>query len=334
MSTRTFASPLLASLALVGGTLFAPVATAQMMPSVARQAKLYNTVAVHLNAMNYFGDLVPNPAFTSLRFGATRPNLGVSYAHRFAPRLSGRVGLSYGRLTGDDQKASDNKTDNEAVYRYNRNLRFRNDLVELSALAMIDLFENRGTYLKRRDFSPYIFIGVAGFYHNPKAENKAGDFVALQPLGTEGQFVRDKNSNYPTPYKRVQIAIPFGLGVSYKLNRQFNVGYEIGWRKTFTDYLDDVSGKYADQEDLGATRNSDGTYTQNTDASYFSDRSDQAFNVRPAPGNTDANYTRFSGAYGTRNSQRGTGDEDDWYIVSGFHVSYILTPNTQSPKFR
>ena len=37
-------------------------------------------------------------------------------------------------------------------------------------------------------------------------------------------------------------------------------------------------------------------------------------------------------AYTGRNG--GTSNEKDWYIVSGFHVSYILIPNTKSPKFR
>lgn len=280
------------------------------MPAVARQAKQYNTVAVHLNAMNYFGDLVPKPAFTSFRFGATRPNLGISFMHRFVPRLSGRVALSYGRITGDDQKSAD-KNDTEGIYRYNRNLRFRSDIVELSAVGVIDLFENRGTYLKRRDFSPYIFLGVAGFYHNPKAANEAGEFVALQPLGTEGQF--SSKGGYPSPYKRLQLSIPFGLGVNYKLSRQFSLGYEIGWRKTFTDYLDDVSGTYADKADL-----------QNADAVFLSDLSTDETKLNP----------KFKRAYGIKGAQRGTNNENDWYIVSGFNLSYILIPDTKSPKFR
>ncbi len=284
------------------------------MPSAARQAKNYNTVSVHLNAMNYFGDLVPKTSFTSFRFGATRPNLGISYMHRFAPRISGRVGLSYGRITGNDQKSTDNK-DADAVYRYNRNLSFRNDIVELSAVGVLDLFENRGTYLKRRDFSPYVFAGVAGYYHNPKGV-KGSEVVALQTLGTEGQKSNDRAAKgYEKPYSRAQISIPFGLGANYRINRQMNIGYEIGWRKTFTDYLDDVSGNYADQNDLSAK------------AQEYADRSAEAFPlIKQDP--------KFRGSYGVKGQKRGTNNEDDWYIVSGFHLSYILIPDTKSPKFR
>ncbi len=301
----------LARLTLSGALLASAFVTqAQMLPGNSKNARLYNSVSVHLNVMNYFGDLAPKPAITSFRFGATRPNIGISIQHRFAPRLSGRASLSYGRITGDDAKSAD-QNDADAVYRYNRNLSFRSDVVELAAVGIVELFENRGTYMKRRDFAPYLFLGVAGFYHNPKAE-RDGKWIALQPLGTEGQKTSGKG--YPTPYRRLQVSIPFGLGADYKLNRQLNIGYEIGWRKTFTDYLDDVSTKYADPVDLAKV---------NGNAVYFGDRSDPALRTGG----------QFSNSYG-KGQQRGTTNEKDWYIVSGFHLSYIMIPKVQSPKFR
>ena len=69
--------------------------------------KQYNSVGFSLNAMNYFGDIVPVTSFASLRLGATRVGAGVSITRRFYPRLSGRFGLSYGRISGDDSQAAD-----------------------------------------------------------------------------------------------------------------------------------------------------------------------------------------------------------------------------------
>ncbi len=290
--------------------LTTPSAEAQQF----NRRKLYNTVSVHLNAMNYFGDVVPKTSFASLRLGATRPNLAVSYMHRFAPRLSGRVALSYGRISGSDNLAAD-VADNDASYRYYRNLSFRNDIVEVSGVAVIDLFENRGNYLKRREFAPYLFGGVAMFYHNPKAEID-GKFVALQPLGTEGQTLAGGK-----PYNRGQFAIPFGAGLRYKLDRQIDVGFEIGWRKTFTDYLDDVSGTYADKAEI---------FAKSPLAARLADRSIE----NPAYlALTGAEKIKYSG-YGVKGQKRGTNNENDWYIVSGFNISYILTPSQKSPKFR
>ncbi len=295
-------------LLLVFCLLAATTASAQQF----NRRKLYNTVSVHLNVMNYFGDLVPKTSFTSLRLGATRPNLGISYMHRFSPRLSGRGGLSYGRISGADNLAAD-RADNDASYRYYRNLSFRNDLVEASGVAIIDLFENRGTYLKRREFAPYVFAGLAAFHHNPKAELN-GEFIALQPLGTEGQ---QKGYAGRKPYKRLQFSVPFGAGVRYKLDRQYDIGFEIGWRKTFTDYLDDVSTTYADRASLPTDQ-----------AALLANRSTDLVSKL-----SQADQIKYSG-YGVAGQKRGTDNEDDWYIVSGFNFSYILTPSQKSPKFR
>jgi opacity protein-like surface antigen len=269
--------------------------------------KQYNSVGVSLNAMNYFGDITPKPSIPSFRAGATRPNLGLSITHRFAPRISARAALAYGRITGDDTKAA-NQNDSDAKYRYNRNFAFRNDIVELSAIGVFDLIENRNTYVKRPDFVPYVFAGVAAFYHNPKGLVKdnattlnPGDYVELQPLNTEGQT---------EGYSKTQISIPFGGGVRYKINKDFDIGLEIGWRKTFTDYIDDVSGNFAQDANLRSAA-----------AQYFG---------------RDITLSRtgeFAG-FNDPGIMRGKRNEKDWYIVTGITLNYILQPRVKSPKFR
>jgi opacity protein-like surface antigen len=286
---------------------------------------LYSSVGVSLNAMNYFGDVTPESDFTSLRLSSTRPSLSVHYTQKFTPRIYGRAALSWGRITGDDSKSADfNEPENEP--RYKRNLSFRNDIKELNVVGIIDLFENRRTFLRRPDFTPYAFAGVAVFHHNPKAYYDGRDsrvpagWYELQPLGTEGQ--NSDAADYPDPYSKVQFAIPFGLGVKYKLARNWDVAFEVTWRKTFTDYLDDVSTTYANKADL------------NTTAAILSDRS--ADNGRAASYNpqTDANGFKYIPGYGLPGDQRGDATDDDWYISTGFSLNYILTPVRRGPKFR
>jgi hypothetical protein len=305
--------------------------------------KRYASVGVSLNAMNYFGDIVPEPDFTSLRFKSTRPNVGITYTYRYAPRISYRASLSWGRITGDDSKsASPNEAEN--LGRYKRNLSFRNDIKELSLVGIVDLYENRQTYRRRPDFVPYGFAGVAVFHHNPKAYYVNGShpgispaddiptgWYELQPLGTEGQHV---GGDYPDPYKRVQIAIPFGFGVRYKLDRYWDLSFEVGWRKTFTDYLDDASSAFANKGDLLSSNNS----SPNKKASaIFSDRSSESNSfpslLRPDP-NTGVPYSRLDGFGTPANQRRGDKTDKDWYIVSGLNINYILTPRIRSPKFR
>ncbi len=72
--------------------------------------------------------------------------------------------------------------------------------------------------------------------------------VYLKPLSTEGEGL----PGYPDrkPYSLTQLAIPFGGGVKFAITNDWHIGLEVGLRKLFTDYLDDVSSTYADPNDL------------------------------------------------------------------------------------
>ena len=295
----TYSTAFVLGLALVAS----PEADAQQFS----KRKQYNSVGFSLNAMNYFGDVTPVTSFSSFRFGATRLGAGVSITRRFYPRLSGRFGLSYGRITGSDALAAD-PNDPDARFRYNRNFTFRNDIFEASAVAIVDLIENRNNYLKRPDFVPYVFAGLAGFYHNPQglvgagaAGLSEGTYVSLANVRTEGQA---------TGYSTTQFSIPFGGGIRYRINRNFDASLEIGWRKTFTDYIDDVGGQYA------------ATSALQTDAArYFGH-------------DITKDRTKYPG-FDNAGEQRGDkGNKTDWYIVTGVTLNYILTPRIKNPKFR
>jgi hypothetical protein len=302
--------------------------------------KEYATVGVQLGASNYFGDLVPKPDFTSMRLKSTRPSVGINYTYRHFPRISSRVAFNWNRIAGDDAKAA-GPDEGENMGRYRRNLSFRNDIKELSAVAIIDLYENRNYYRRRPDFVPYGFVGIAVFHHNPKAYYENGShpglgandiasgWYALQPLGTEGQFV-DHPGTQTSPYKRMQVAVPFGLGVRYKLDRNWDFSFEVGWRATFTDYLDDVSSAHVDKDVLL----SDNNRVSNRNASViFSDRSAES-------GFTNDLITEPNGfsrlrPYGTSsNRTRGNSSDNDWYIQTSLGLNYILNTRVRRPKFR
>ena len=292
----TYSTALLAGLALLGST---QQADAQQFS----KRKQYTSIGVNLNAMNYFGDLNPNTNFASFHFGDTRPNLGITITHRFFPRVSGRFGLNYGRITAEDGDNA-NRDDVNARFRYTRNMNFRNDIAEASAVLIVDLIENRNNYLKRPDFVPYVFGGIAGFYHNPKGKYTDGSWYALQEYQTEGKA-----------YSKTQIAIPFGAGIRYRINRNLDASFEIGLRKTFTGYLDDVNSNYADLSGKSAEAQYFGGYAGGT-------------------GGQGITNTSTGLAGGFRPGQKRGQGENDWYAVSGFSLNYILTPRIKNPKFR
>ncbi|MEO1053877.1 MAG: DUF6089 family protein [Bacteroidota bacterium] len=301
--------------------------------------RAYTYVGVSLNAFNYFGDLSPLPSRISTDIGFTRPAFGLLIGHRFGPRYSFRGHFRYGTLRGDDFESADPTDLESGVFRYLRNLSFRNRVAELSGTAMFDLFPNSGSYLNRVIFTPYVFVGASVFRHNPQAlvpEDsglpEAGTWVDLQPLGTEGQFsdLQPTDANFGIePYSRIGIAIPVGLGVRYKINQNFDFSFEVGYRFTWTDYLDDVSANYVDSDVLG-----EGTLVE-----VLADRSKDPLS---ASGETrdQAVLTAFAGSvnggFGVENPEnfRGNRNDNDTWIVTSFKLTYILKGGFTRAKFR
>jgi hypothetical protein len=193
---------------------------------------------------------------------------------------------------------------------------------------VFDLIENRNNYLKRPDFVPYVFAGVAGFYHNPKGlvgpnapdGLRSGTYVSLANLRTEGQS---------SAYSKTQFSLPFGGGIRYRINRNFDASLEIGWRKTFFDYLDDVGGKYASSFATPAQ-----AYFGGGNPTASASVAGQGGTFEDGGGLTRSRAGDF-GAFDNAGSQRGDkGNKTDWYIVTGVTLNYILTPRIKNPKFR
>ncbi len=282
----------------------------------------YLSIGVAVNALNYFGDLAPKSNIVSTELSFTRPGFGVFVDKRFSSRFHGRASLSWGRLQGDDISADPN--DELGGKRYIRNLHFRNDIKELALSASFDLWGER-TFVT--SVKPYIFLGLGVFHHNPKAlgapgTEQAGQWIDLKPLGTEGQF--SPHVNVKT-YSNFQFSLPFGIGLRYKINRQILLGFEIGYRWLFFDYIDDVSGEYVDpgvfdseiarkmadrsQEEVGAVTGEKRIISL-TPSAYTSIIDEQTYTLLPG--------------YGSPYNIRGNPKDNDIYIITGIHLYYVL----------
>ena len=277
----------------------------------------YMSVGPTVNAMNYFGELDAGQSFIATSTQFTRWNLGCVLSKRVHPRVTARTTLSWGRIQGDDSKSS--TTQGLDVYRHARHLNFRNDLFEFKVDGVVDLFQNRKGVEKRVKLTPYGFLGVAFLYHNPKGYFAPKDkWVSLQPLGTEGQYVKGSGVD---PYSKFQVVVPFGIGVRYKVSVLWDVAFEIGWRKTFTDYLDDVGGTFTDKANFAPL----------SEAYYLSDPSIY-YSDNPLGTYTSPEGHRYTKGF-EEGYQRG-GKGNDWYVVTGFHITYIFHPKLASPKFK
>jgi hypothetical protein len=298
--------------------------------------KMYSSLGVSINAFNYYGDLSPAPKKLSTDIGLTKPAIGLSFTHRFGPRYQLTGSFTYGGVQGSDNaSANPNDLDN-AVFRYVRNLSFRNRLKELSVVGQIDLYENDQTYISRVRWTPYAYGGLAVFHHNPQAKipqtdlfgqpfENAGQWTDLRPLKTEGKS-----------YSLFQIAIPIGIGARFRLNDVMDFAAEFGVRYTFTDYLDDVSGYYVDLN----------TFGDNELARALSYRSNEVqFGINGRVDEIIANrYTGYTGyttvsGFGHVNTNetpnlRGKSDDRDIYMITTLRISYILGKNFNKAKFR
>ncbi len=305
---------------------------------------VYSGVGFSLNALNYYLDLSPLPSKFSTDISFTKPGIGISFFHRFGPRYTLVGQFMYGTLKGSDGESAKKSSSDVLNFRKERNLSFRNHIKEISVTAYFDLFENEGTYISRVKWTPYAFVGVAVFLHNPQAQApttyldgtadpNAGQWVNLQPLGTEGQHstLQPGDANYGIkPYSLLQVAIPFGFGARFRMTEVLDLWADIGFRYTFTDYLDDVSKNYVD---LGV----------------FKDPLAQAMSYRSSELPVDSNFgyssytsTRDGKTYTTVNgygseyptNNRGSKKYNDIYMVTSVKVTYILGATFHRAKFR
>lgn len=199
----------------------AVVAEAQSFYALRRSRSLI--LSVGTGTSTYFGELKNDNDYID-----AKPNFNVGLQYFIIPQLAIRGEANWFQLSGDDAEANSGGRDQ-------RNLSFISDNYEVSVTAALHLKPMAYRYYQRPPFNVYAFAGLGIGYFNPKAELN-GVRYALAPLKTED-----------VEYSRTQIVVPFGLGVKIKAGPFFNIVAEGGYRKTFTDYIDDVSTVHPDK---------------------------------------------------------------------------------------
>ena len=233
----------------------------------------------------YLGDL------NTTHFFQPSPAAGLVIRKNIDERFSYKAEVLSLPLQSDERDSKD-------TIAFNRGLHFRSSVFELSGQLEFNFLPyESGNPLYT--WTPFIYTGISIFHHNPQAENINGEWVNLQELGTEGQG----STMHPERkgYSLIQFAIPMGGGVKIAVNKSFNIILEYGARKTFTDYLDDVSTTYVKDSPPEWPLSGAG------DVWYLSDP-----NNRPYP---------FE-------KERGDPDKKDWYSFAGITLSFKLNNNT------
>lgn len=236
---------------------------------------------------------------------ATNLALGLYLRNDLTHHLSYRLQADYTRLEGDDNFAYNNRTKSDR--RAARNLSFYSNVVGVNATLEANLFSNR-SFSNRNKWNPYVFAGLGLFHFNPKTELQGRTYV-LRDLPTE--------LNKPK-YDLTQLNIPLGIGIKRQFESGWVLGFIFQFHYTFTDYLDDVSGKWADfnevQEKYG------------TDIALLTDRSreknpdaTQKLNV-----GKEREYTSFFFFKKKGTTYRGTSVTNDTYYYLGITIGKSL----------
>ena len=245
----------------------------------------------------YLGDL------NNSHFNNSIPNFGLMVRKNIDRRISYKGTFMLVNIAADDRNSSDE-------FAAQRGLHFSNNMFEENGSSIYELsgqFEfnflpyELGNPLYK--WTPFIYSGLSLFNFNPKAENKNGEWISLQPLGTEGQGT----TKFPDrkKYSLIQFAIPIGGGVKFAVSEHFNIILEYGIRKTFTDYLDDVSSTYPGPNP-GVTAQSAWPLGMGPEAQEMSD-----------PTGTH-----------TLGEERGDPNKNDWYSFAGITLSFKIPQNT------
>lgn len=247
-----------------------------------------------LGVSNYLGDIggkekTRRDFVADMKMAKTRWNVGGFARYKVHQKFSVKLALDYLRIEGDD-KLSSNPARNA------RNLNFRNDIFDLAVTGQVFFYEDNdlgNTYRYRNGFRAYFFAGVGAYYSNPKTLDGG---VALRPLKTEG-----------VSYSPVGINIPAGIGFYFTFHKKHRIGYELNYRTTFTDYLDDVSGNYADPSGMSA------------EGAALSNRTDEVSGLDP-------NFTKNFGydSKSATGNKRGDKTHKDGYMTMSLSYSYVL----------
>jgi hypothetical protein len=163
-------------------------------------------VGTGIGAGNYKGDVAP-------AFRLENSRLGGNIFFRYNPFyfLSLRAHLMVTDLVGRDSIFAD-------PFQQKRNFYFRSNMRELALTAEYNFFNYRKTDQRKMEkWCPYLFGGVA-------IANHGGRTNYLDGQG----------------YGGTHLVLPFGVGVKHYLHSNWNLGFEFGARKTFTDRIDGI----------------------------------------------------------------------------------------------
>ena len=295
------------------------VAALAFLTAGAADAQYSWDVGLHLGGANYLGEMggkekTRRDFVWDMKLNQTRWAIGPFARYKVNRTISVNAGFLYMRIQGADHFSTNPQ-------RVGRNLNFRNDMFELYIRPEFTIFQDndlggRGRY--RTDFRLFGYVGIAGFYHNPKGQvDRSGEWIDLRPLTTELE-----------EYSQFGLAIPAGIAFHFTKNRRHRFGMDLGWRTTFTDYLDDASTTYKDPSLMPAGAEAlydQRPYLVDVDPNLSGTQVETASgDVVTVPSEYQYGYWPSTGDSPESDNKRGDPTHNDSYLTLTLTYSYVL----------
>lgn len=287
----------------------------------AQKWKRYRTeYSFGIGASNFLGDLggadqVGTNGLRDFEMAATRMSFMGGYRYQLSPSWFLKGNLGYIMVSGDDALTQE-------PARNSRMLAFRSHMVELSGQVDFMLVKQKTGHLYRLRgvrgkswfrFEVYLFAGIGALWYNPQNRDQFGDWKSLKPLNTEGQGLEGG----PSDYSGITAVIPYGIGIRRSLGGNYRTGLwsvslELSMRKTFSDYLDDVSTDYYNKDEIRDAYGDEAVYFASP-AEFYNDK---------------------LGYDGYTPEQRGDQTDKDAYMLGIISLNYKIAKRRRNlPKF-
>jgi hypothetical protein len=243
---------------------------------------------ISAGAAHYFGDLNPD-----IHLNRPKIALGIFFRKQFGNYVAARISGHFAQLGYSDIYNTQNE------FEHRRNLSFNTNLWELAIQGDFNFFKFVPGDARFR-FTPYVTFGLGAFSFDPYTYYQ-GQKVYLRPLGTEGQDL----AGYPDrkSYSNMAFCIPMGVGIKYSITPQFNIGFEVTYRFTTTDYLDDVSKTYVGADKFPLLPDGNPSLSR-----ALQDRSNETGPL-----------------IGSEGKQRGYANQKDGYVIAELTLAFNLT---------
>lgn len=242
-------------------------------------------IGLHAGLANYTGDLAKYIVVSE-----TQPAAGLFARLNFNNTWALTATASQLRISGNDNNFS---------YNAPRNINFRTDITELAGVVEFNYFKY-GTGVRDLNFTPYVYWGLGVCFYNPKALYN-NEWHELRPYQTEGAA---------NAYSGVTAVMPMGIGLKWMPNKRMSIEWSFGLRKTYSDYLDDVSRTYVDPSKQLNEKGLIG-----------------AVLADPASLKNEGTFINKPGY------QRGNPDFNDWYFATNFSISYRIFTRMKCARF-